>query len=261
MAIRLISLTCEKCGATFEVNSELKKCICNYCGNEMLIDDGVYKVEHTHKLEGGYEYGYDKAYGELQARKDFIDNLRREKQNELLEQESLRREKEIEERQIQDELERQRIEAEKAEQRRKDAEYKNGISKLRNAWIINGCLCTGAIYLIYLAFMAKQLEVMEQALFFFVSAITLFVSIFVLKKGSILKDIISMRLNTLVAYISIAIALTLSTIVIYYNYSKLFSIIVLIVLTAVVFLATPIFTFLSKANLFSPNEINLKRKR
>lgn len=39
--MKLIDLTCSKCGATLQVNPELSKCICQYCGNEMLIDNEV----------------------------------------------------------------------------------------------------------------------------------------------------------------------------------------------------------------------------
>ena len=36
--MKLITLTCPKCGAQMEVNPELEAIICNYCGNKMLID-------------------------------------------------------------------------------------------------------------------------------------------------------------------------------------------------------------------------------
>ena len=39
--MKLITLTCPKCGAQMEVNSELEAIICNYCGNKMLIDREV----------------------------------------------------------------------------------------------------------------------------------------------------------------------------------------------------------------------------
>ena len=35
--MKLITLTCPKCGAQMEVNPELEAIICNYCGNKMLI--------------------------------------------------------------------------------------------------------------------------------------------------------------------------------------------------------------------------------
>lgn len=39
--MKLITLTCPKCGAQMEVNPELEAIICNYCGNKMLIDREV----------------------------------------------------------------------------------------------------------------------------------------------------------------------------------------------------------------------------
>lgn len=39
--MKLITLTCPKCGAQMEVNTELEAIICNYCGNKMLIDREV----------------------------------------------------------------------------------------------------------------------------------------------------------------------------------------------------------------------------
>ena len=47
--MKLITLTCPKCGAQMEVNPELEAIICNYCGNKMLIDREV--VEQ--KITGG----------------------------------------------------------------------------------------------------------------------------------------------------------------------------------------------------------------
>ena len=46
--MKLITLTCPKCGAQMEVNPELEAIICNYCGNKMLIDREV--VEHKKLL-------------------------------------------------------------------------------------------------------------------------------------------------------------------------------------------------------------------
>ena len=51
--MKLITLTCPKCGAQMEVNPELEAIICNYCGNKMLIDREV--VEQ--KITGGFEFG------------------------------------------------------------------------------------------------------------------------------------------------------------------------------------------------------------
>lgn len=35
--MKLIDLTCSKCGAQLKVNKDLKKCMCQYCGNEIHL--------------------------------------------------------------------------------------------------------------------------------------------------------------------------------------------------------------------------------
>lgn len=47
--MELIDLTCSKCGAQLKVNKDLKKCICQYCGNEIHLsqDKTVEKKQST----------------------------------------------------------------------------------------------------------------------------------------------------------------------------------------------------------------------
>lgn len=78
--MKLIDLTCNKCGAELKVNADLKKCMCQYCGNEMLIDD---EVIH-HQIDNAYEAGYQAEMGRQQAvvnyhrkaEQEFWDNIR-----------------------------------------------------------------------------------------------------------------------------------------------------------------------------------------
>ena len=70
--MKLVSLTCTKCGAKLEVNPELTKCMCQFCGNEMLIDHEVQQHEHT--ITNGFAFGYEQEMGRQQALAD----LRRE---------------------------------------------------------------------------------------------------------------------------------------------------------------------------------------
>ena len=71
--MRLVDFTCSRCNALLQVNPELKKCICQYCGNEMLIDDEIQKrqVEFTNAFEFGYqqEMGRQKAIEDYQKQK------------------------------------------------------------------------------------------------------------------------------------------------------------------------------------------------
>lgn len=61
--MKLIDLTCNKCGAQLKANADLKKCSCNYCGNEMLIDD---EVIH-HQIDNAFDAGYQAEIGRQQA--------------------------------------------------------------------------------------------------------------------------------------------------------------------------------------------------
>ena len=45
--MKVIKLKCDECGATLEVNRELKKIYCNYCGAEAILDDG--STTHTYR--------------------------------------------------------------------------------------------------------------------------------------------------------------------------------------------------------------------
>ena len=72
--MKLVDLVCTKCNAALQVNPELTRCICQYCGNEMLIDDEIKKrqVEITNAFEFGYqqEMGRQKAIHDYQEQKN-----------------------------------------------------------------------------------------------------------------------------------------------------------------------------------------------
>ena len=74
--MKLVDLTCTKCGATLKVNSELTKCMCQYCGNEMLVDQEVQKHEFTN----GFDFGYQAELGRQKAQQD----LEIKKQQEII---------------------------------------------------------------------------------------------------------------------------------------------------------------------------------
>lgn len=79
--MKLISLECSGCGAKLEINPELKKCMCQYCGKEMLIDDEVKKVEH--RLENGFEFGYHQELGRMKALQDVKAKLLEDEKNKI----------------------------------------------------------------------------------------------------------------------------------------------------------------------------------
>lgn len=77
--MKLIDLTCSKCGAQLKVNQDLKKCMCQYCGNEMLIDN---KTVH-HSLDNGFDFGYQAELGRIKAQQDM------ERQQEIMRQQEI----------------------------------------------------------------------------------------------------------------------------------------------------------------------------
>lgn len=81
--MKLIKMKCENCGATLDVNKNLDKIICNYCGAEILIDDEATKVKRVEDAK-------------LKARKDNHEQSLKER-NDILEQE-------VKEKKVKDEL-------------------------------------------------------------------------------------------------------------------------------------------------------------
>ena len=45
--MKLIKLKCENCGAMLEVNKDLDKINCNFCGQEILIDDAATEIRRV----------------------------------------------------------------------------------------------------------------------------------------------------------------------------------------------------------------------
>lgn len=39
--MRLINMTCPNCGSKLQIDLDNKQATCQYCGNALLIDDGV----------------------------------------------------------------------------------------------------------------------------------------------------------------------------------------------------------------------------
>ena len=95
--MKLIDLTCSKCGAQLKVNSDLKKCMCQFCGNEMLIDD---EVLH-HKIDNAFQAGYEAELGRQKALSDIAIQKQQQaqQQQQLAQQKLLEQQKMFAERQ------------------------------------------------------------------------------------------------------------------------------------------------------------------
>ncbi len=75
--MKLVDLICPGCGAELKVNSELKKCNCNFCGREFIIDDEINKNEITNGRELGFQ--------QEQGRQDAVESSREKLLNMLSE--------------------------------------------------------------------------------------------------------------------------------------------------------------------------------
>jgi|GEM_PF-2231191 len=67
--MRLINMTCPNCGSQLQIDADNKQAKCQYCGNALLIDDGVQHIQYDNAEEAGYRFekGRQKAQAE-QAR-------------------------------------------------------------------------------------------------------------------------------------------------------------------------------------------------
>lgn len=92
--MKLIDLQC-KCGATLKVNAELNRCMCQYCGNEMLIDHEV--QQHNVNFQNGYNFGYEQEMGRQQAIRDAQARAQWEQQQRLIQSQKLYEKKKKEE--------------------------------------------------------------------------------------------------------------------------------------------------------------------
>jgi len=64
--MKLVELKCPKCGSVLQINAELTRGLCNYCGNEFLVEDEVNKI----KIVNGKEFGYEQWQGAQDAIND-----------------------------------------------------------------------------------------------------------------------------------------------------------------------------------------------
>ena len=54
--MRLINMTCPNCGSQLQIDLDNKQATCQYCGNALLIDDGVQHIQYDNAKKAGYEF-------------------------------------------------------------------------------------------------------------------------------------------------------------------------------------------------------------
>lgn len=59
MAIKYVSLTCDKCGATLTTTADREILYCEHCGNKIYVSDSNTKTININKKEYKHEYKHE----------------------------------------------------------------------------------------------------------------------------------------------------------------------------------------------------------
>lgn len=78
--MELKSMNCPNCGNPIKVDMTKKNYFCQYCGGQLLFDDGVQRVQH--EMTGGFDFGYQEELGRQKAREE-IEQKRLEEQQRM----------------------------------------------------------------------------------------------------------------------------------------------------------------------------------
>ena len=65
--MKIINMVCPNCGASLQVDADKKNLTCNYCGSNLLLDDGVQHIvvhkEHLQMLRSQMVSGMTAVMG------------------------------------------------------------------------------------------------------------------------------------------------------------------------------------------------------
>ena len=68
--MRLIEMTCPKCGAQLQIDADKKQAFCGHCGTEILIDDEVQHIQYDNAEEAGYNFEKGRQRAQAEARQN-----------------------------------------------------------------------------------------------------------------------------------------------------------------------------------------------
>ena len=68
--LKLINLSCPNCGSQLQIDADNKQAKCDFCGNLLLIDDGIQHIQYDNAENAGYEFekGRQRAQAEQRQR-------------------------------------------------------------------------------------------------------------------------------------------------------------------------------------------------
>ena len=75
--MKLISITCPHCGARLQTTPNAKMLTCDYCNNDVMIDDEVKRVCLADAEQAGYEFemGRQRALKELREDGEMMNTI------------------------------------------------------------------------------------------------------------------------------------------------------------------------------------------
>lgn len=66
--MKIVNMICPNCGASIQVDADKKNLTCNYCGNNLYLDDEVQHVQYDNAEETGYQFEKGRQRAQAEAR-------------------------------------------------------------------------------------------------------------------------------------------------------------------------------------------------
>ena len=66
--MKIVNTICPNCGASIQVDADKKNLTCNYCGNNLYLDDEVQHVQYDNAEETGYQFEKGRQRAQAEAR-------------------------------------------------------------------------------------------------------------------------------------------------------------------------------------------------
>ena len=188
--MELKSMNCPNCGHPVKVDMTRKNYFCQYCGSQLLFDDGVQKVQH--EVTGGFEFGYQEELGRQKA----LEEMQRQKAEAARrQQEELERQRAEEARRQQEEQERQRLQNEALRAQQHAAEKKGKIIRILSFVPLVLALCQGKS--------GPEVQLYPEIQVFMFSGLAIRIFSVILARKSITKHLIKKHIIYLLIWIAI----------------------------------------------------------
>lgn len=66
--MKIVSTVCPNCGASIQVDMDKKNLTCNYCGNNLYLDDEVQHIQYDNAEETGYQFEKGRQRAQAESR-------------------------------------------------------------------------------------------------------------------------------------------------------------------------------------------------